>query len=93
MAEVLSQESDISFESANSDSIDSEEEQFVDAIEPGTWTEVNQNMVFNQFDESQSGPQHTLPPTATVLDFFALFWDIQLINLIVLETKRLVYTA
>ena len=67
---------------------DSEDEIFSDAVENGEWHDAPADMVFNEFDDSLSGPKHDLPATASALDFFSLFWTMELINLIVAETNR-----
>ena len=69
MAEALSQESDISYASAASESSDSDEETFMDAVVPGSWTEEPRNADFNDFDATNSGPRHDLDRTSTVLDY------------------------
>ena len=88
MADILSQESDISFASAQADSSDSDEDIFDDAVEAGEWQEDTTGMVFNEFDASASGPKHNSEETASVLDYFKLFWTLQIVNIIVQETNR-----
>ena len=88
MADILSQESDISYVSAESESSDSDDDQFIDAEEQGEWHEPNVDMAFDEFDDSGRGPKHTLDATASVFEYFSLFWGLQLVNLIVEETNR-----
>ena len=88
MTDISSQKSDISFASAQADSSDSDEDIFDDAVEAGEWQEDTTGMVFNEFDASASGPKHNLEETASVLDYFKLFWTLQIVNIIVQETNR-----
>ena len=88
MEENLSQESDISFNSAQSQSSSSEEEHFDDAVENGDWQEAPSDMVFNEFDSTNSGPKHDLNNTASPLNYFSLFWTVQLLQIVILETNR-----
>ena len=88
MAAQNTYESDISFASAESESSESENEEFVDAVESRDWQDAPLNVEFSEFDASQSGPKHNLNNSASVLDFFSLFWTTQLFNLIVQETNR-----
>ena len=41
-----------------------------------------------EFNDSNVGPNHNLPEDASSLDYFGLFWDDELISLIVTETNR-----
>ena len=87
MAAPLSQESDISYATAISETSESEDE-FLDVFGDEEWKDVPNIVEFNDFDESQSGPKHNLDENASVLDYFSLFWGVQLLNLIVNETNR-----
>ena len=93
MAAQITYESDISFASAESESSESENEEFVDAVESGDWQDAPLNVEFSEFDASQSGPKHNLDNKEYVFDFFSLFWTTQLFNLIVQETDRYARTV
>lgn len=92
MAAPSSQESDISYATAVTEESDSDDE-FLDVPEDGEWRENADQMQFNEFDESQSGPQHNLDGNASVFDYFSLFWGFQLLNLIANETNRYIYLS
>lgn len=87
MAAPSSQESDISYATAVTEESDSEDE-FLDVPKDGAWREDAEQMQFSDFDDTQTGPQHNLDGNASVLDYFSLFWGLQLLNLIVNEKNR-----
>ena len=90
-----SQESDISFISFAPDSqgslpsIPSSQEDMDVAVEDDEgWTNGTTHVQLNNFDASNSGPNHDLPRDASPIDFFKLFWTEHLTETILHETNR-----
>lgn len=88
MADAQDVESDISYESFELDSSDFDSAESDDNDDSGDWSNTHENVQFNDFDASLSEPRHNLDRNASVLDFFSLFWGIELLTLIVAETNR-----
>ena len=93
----ISDESEIDmFLSQTSDefSIDeyvSDEDQNERIFNTSSWIKDISNINVREFDGTNVGSMHNLPDDASPLDYFKLFWDDEIMSLIVTETNRYVY--
>ena len=85
-----SQESDISVGLLSQSTLDSQNASQDDDAMPDDpiWGTDFTGLTSVAFDDSASGPNHPLGLTAGPLDFFSLFWDADIVSLIVTETNR-----
>ena len=86
----LEEESDISIGVDSSSGSDSEEEPSLssfDQSEEQIWRNETKNLEIPAF-RPPTGPSHSLENDATPLDFFTLYWDGNLLKMIVEETNR-----
>ena len=88
MADVLSQEIDITCANIKTELSYSEKECDVDSFNIDNQEKLENRNGFIDFDNTESGSKYDLEEGSTVLDFFSLFWGIEIIYFIIRKTNR-----